>query len=194
MNTFGIKGLGLITEGDFSIREIAQTNKVWDSENKTWLDYTPNNRGLFKALTAPTLVLAAYDQDEDEEIDGQIIHHKKGDYKFDEDGKPFYETLGSRESYGKEVLQISDTLTTDGTMFNKFDFFDSDGLRKSVIGTIMKYAVRIAPTLIPGFGEIYGAVSGGFALAQALPTLGKALDSFISGDAMDDDFGKAMNA
>lgn len=115
MNTFGIKGLGLITDSTFSVREIAQTNKIFDTESGQWLDYTPNDLGLFKSLTAPTCVLATYDQDEDEEINGQVIHHKKGDFKLDPDGKPFYETLGNRESYDKEVLQITDTLTTDGS-------------------------------------------------------------------------------
>lgn len=53
--------------------------------------------------------------------------------------------------------------------------------------------MRLAPTLIPVVGEFYGAISGGIALAQALPTLGKAIDGFFTGDALDDDFGKAMN-
>jgi hypothetical protein len=45
--------------------------------------------------------------------------HKKGDYKTDENGDYFYELLGNREAYDKEILKFSDVLTVDGTSLNK---------------------------------------------------------------------------
>jgi hypothetical protein len=41
---------------------------------------------------------------------------------------PYYETLGGRNVYGKQVLNKLDTLTTDGSSLNRFDFFDADDL------------------------------------------------------------------
>lgn len=192
MTAYGIKHLDAATESGFSIREIAQMNRVFDVDSQTWLDYTPNSRGLFASLTGPTLVLAQYDEDTDEEINGQMIHHAKGDLKFDDSGRPYYETIGSREVYDKDVLQFTDTLTTDGSYWNQFDFFDSDGLTKSIGSTILKNAVLIAPTLIPGVGEIYGALTAGMALAQSLPVLGKSIDGLITNDTLGNSFGRAM--
>ena len=69
----------------------------------------------------------------------------------DEDGMPFYrEVAPGEEIYGQDVLHISDTLTDDLSSWNKYDFFDSDGVEKSIGGTIMKTAVNVIPYLIPG--------------------------------------------
>jgi hypothetical protein len=79
-------------------------------------------------------VIASYDEDFDE-LDpnsGKIVHHKKGEYKLNPDGQFYYETIGDRNVYDKELLHIWDTLTVDGSTWNKFDIFDSDGIEKSV--------------------------------------------------------------
>jgi hypothetical protein len=59
--------------------------------------------------------LAQYDEDGVHEVNGNILAHKKGEYKLDEYGNPFYEKLGDRSSSDKEVLHVSDILTTDGS-------------------------------------------------------------------------------
>jgi hypothetical protein len=41
---------------------------------------------------------------------------------------PYYETLGGRDVYGKQVLNKFNMLTADGSSINKFDFFDTDDL------------------------------------------------------------------
>jgi hypothetical protein len=41
---------------------------------------------------------------------------------------PYYETLGGRNIYGKQVLNKFNMLTTDGSFANQFDFFDADDL------------------------------------------------------------------
>lgn len=87
-------------------------------------DWTPNEKGgIWKALNRPTLVLATWDEDGTHVVDGRTLQHKKGDLKFNEDGDTYYETLGNREIYGKQVLGIEDTLTVDGSAWNKYDFW-----------------------------------------------------------------------
>lgn len=65
------------------------------------------------------MVLATYDEDGTHQENGRTVQHKKGDFKLNENGDPFYEKLGNRDPYGKEVLRVSDTLTVDGTPINK---------------------------------------------------------------------------
>ena len=192
MQSQGVKGLLYEGPGQFSIREIAQNELVKDQEGNT-LNWTPNDKGgLFKSLTRPTLVLAQYDEDEDEIINGQVVHHKKGDLKYNENGRPYYEELGDREMYGKDLLRYTDTLTIDGKGLNAIDVFDNDGLDKSIGGTLAKTALTIGPLLIPGVGPVYGAIRAALATSQVLPILGKTLNSIFTGDN-DNDFGKAMN-
>ena len=188
----GIEGLLYTGAGQFSIREIAQRELVKDQDGNT-LDWSPNDKGgLFKALTRPTLVLAQYDEDTEEIIDGQVIKHKKGDLKYNENGRPYYELLGDREMYGKDLLHYTDTLTIDGKGLNAIDVFDNDGLNKSIGGTLMKTALTIGPLLIPGVGPIYGAIRASIATAQVLPILGKTLNSIFTGDN-DNAFGDSLN-
>lgn len=176
----GIEGLGISSESQFSNRELAQANEVRDEFGKK-LGYTPNDQGgWFKSLSRPTLVLAQYDEDTVEIINGHRVIHKKGELKLDEYGVPYYEELGDREVYGRDVLHYTDTLTTDGSKWNKYDFFDSDGLDKSIGGTIVKTAFKIAPYFIPYVNYAWGAVNAGMEIAQLLPTLGKAVNGMIT--------------
>ena len=85
-------------------------------------------KGLFKSFSRPTLVLATWDEDGIHEENGRSVQHRKGEYKFDEDGSPYYETLGEREVYDKDVLHYTDTFTVDGSKLNKFDFFGENVL------------------------------------------------------------------
>lgn len=115
---FSIGGLNetAFTTADLSIRESAQKEKVVDSETNETLDYTPNDKaGLFSRFTLPTLVLAQYDEDGVHIEDGVEVLHKAGDYKLNENGKFYYETLGNRPIYNKELLKMSDVLTVDGS-------------------------------------------------------------------------------
>ena len=52
-----------------------------------------------------------------------------------------------------------------------YDFLDSDGLDKSVTGSVMKAILTIAPTFIPYVGEAYAAALIGSNLADIIPTL-----------------------
>lgn len=56
---------------------------------------------------------------------------------------------------------------------------DSDGLTKSIMGTVTKTAVTMAPLLIPGVGQVYGTVKAVTDLAKVMPTLAKAVSGIV---------------
>lgn len=195
----GFDGFGVISDPTFSIRDLAQQNQVKDSTTGKDLGWTPNDddkRGLFDFWFTPTTVLAQYDTDGDhyDPMEGRKVKHKKGDYKTNETGDFYYETLGDRESYGKQVLSVWDTNTVAGTFANKFDFMNSDGLNKSFTGSVVKTAAQIIPYFIPGVGEVYGGMTIGLALAEALPAVAKGITGIFVNDAQKDtSYYKAMN-
>ena len=174
-----ITGIGTIGSPAFSIREIAQDNEVRDLDGNK-LGWTPNQKGAIGSLFEPTVVLAQWDEDGEHIYNGRKVSHKKGDYKTDENGEFYYELLGNREAYDKEILRFSDVLTVDGTTLNKFDVFDSDSLHKSAAQVVAKTALEILPLLTP-FGKVYGTISAITNLASVMPTLGKSINGIISG-------------
>ena len=191
--SMGITGIDVFGDPTFSIREIAQDNYVRD-ENGNKLDWTPNQHsGIYKSILDPTIAIAIYDEDGYDEINGQKVFHKKGDYKTDENGNFYYEVLGDKESYNRDVLRYTDTLTIDGTTLNKFDFFDSDGLEKNITGTLVKTAVTLTPYLIPGVRNVMGVLGIVSGLTSIMPTLGKAINGMFGGDNSKS-FGKKMTA
>lgn len=84
-----------------------------------------------------------------------------------------------------------DTITRDDSAWNKIDFMDSDGLTKSIGGTIAKTAFSLVPYFIPGVGEVLGWIGASVALSQTLPVLAKGLDGIITGTT-DNEFGRNM--
>lgn len=175
---YGFGGIGSISEPTITVAEAAQKSKIFDWETQKFLDYSPNDVSLensfikwLGSLTNP-LVLATYEEGEEsiDPVTGMKIKHKKGEYKVNEDGDYYYETLGGRSPYGKQVKSVFDTLTVDGSKLNKYDFFDSDGLDKSVTGTIAKTAAVIAPLFTP-IAPYYGYAMVGSQLMDLLPTL-----------------------
>lgn len=167
-----------------SDREIGQMNFVRDKDGNV-LDFTPNDRGFFKSIFDPTYVLAQYDEDT---VDEFGIQHYKGELKRDEDGATYYEELGDRSVGGRQVLRPLDVLTKDGSGLNKYDFFDADGLESSGTKAALHTAVKIAPMLIPGIGEIYAGTTALLNLAKVVPQLGKTVNAFIPGEQSSDDF------
>lgn len=63
---------------------------------------------------------------------------------------------------------------------------------KNLVGTITKTAFTVAPYLIPGVGEVLGAITAFTALNRVLPEFGKAING-IAGQSENNEFSKAMN-
>lgn len=177
---------GIQEEPTMSVREIAESNPVFDYKTGTWTD-SPNET-WFDNFTNPK-VLAQWDFNADENgnptTDPDKIVYHKGEKKINpETGTYYYETLGNRDIYGREVLSGFDTLTTDGSIWNKYDFFDSDDRDKTFAGSLTRAVAQIAPVFIPYVGEVYIGTRIGLSMAQLIPTVGKIFtgsdNSFLS--------------
>lgn len=163
--------LGQIGPRSLSISEIAQTQQVVDPV--TGKKSASPNDSFFSNLFN-TLVLAQYDSDEKDK-DGNIIH-AKGDLKYNEDGLPYYEYLAGRSVHNKQVLNKMDVLTTDGSNWNKFDFFDSDDLNQKGLGaTLLKNSVLVGSMFIPYVGPVITGLSVATQTAGLFANLGKLI-------------------
>jgi len=181
----GILGFTNKTDSDLTVREIAQTQKVQDHLSGDILDYTPNDSGFFGTIFSPSAVLAQYDEDgEHYDADlGRNVKHGKGEYKYNDAGKPYYETLGNREIYGKQSLGAFDVLTEDGSSANKWDFMDSDSKTKTLTGTIFKTAAYVVPMFLPGVGQWYtGLTLGHQLMTELLPIMAKSTAGLFLND------------
>ena len=166
-----LDGVGKKGQRTRSESEIAQTQKVYNVTSGKW-EASPNDS--FFGHFADTLVLATYDKDEYDE-NGKLIH-QEGEKKLNEDGLPYYETLGGRNPSKKRVLNKLNVLTTDGSFANRFDFFDEDDInQKSIGGSILKNAALVGSMFIPYVGQYVTAAS---VLTQVMglgATFGKVL-------------------
>lgn len=177
----GIEGVNVWSDPVFSQREIAKQNKVFNTETGEFEDYTVNDHSLvssavnwFKDLFDDPLVLATWD-DDGEHIDpltGVVKKHKKGEAKLNDKGTYYYETLGGRSVIGKDVLSVFDTFTVDGQGINKYDFFDSNDIDKSVTGTIAKNVAALLPMFCgPVVGGIYAGLMVAKEFGKSMPML-----------------------
>ncbi len=179
--TSSIYELGRVGDRTKSIDELAQANKVLlnpttageNLENAQWGD-TPNDS--FWGYFTDTLVMAQYDQDGThiDPFTGEQVEHKAGDLKLDNTGNFYYEKLDGRDIYGRRVLNKMNVLTTDGSFWNKYDFFDSDDInQKSIGGTVLKNLALVGTMFIPYVGPWIAGLSIATQAAGLLGTLGK---------------------
>lgn len=177
IGTIGVGGFNAIEAPTKSAREEAQEQNIFDFSDKKTLDITPDSQSLFsnpfkfiKSIFSDPLVLATYDEDTKEldKFTGEMVTHKKGDLKLNSNGKPYYETLAGRNPYSKQVLSTFDNLTSESFVINKYDFFDSDDLEKSISGSLAKNLMGVAPMLMgPEVAAIY---SGALVARELLKT------------------------
>ena len=189
------QSMSLVDIGEFgprrkSVEEIAQTQQVWDTANKKWIDSPEES--FFDTLFGEPRVLATWDYDADQygnpTSDPDKIEHKKGEYKLNDNGTFYYETLNGRNSTEKQLLHISDIITKEDTFWNKIDFLDSDDLQKSAMGTVAKNVALIGSMFIPYVGPW---IAGATILQQSLK-LGATLGKMFSGS--DDPFMNNLQA
>ena len=180
---FNLTKLGRIDDPTKSADELAQSHKVLANpttaganlENAQWED-SPNDN--FFGNFFDTLVMAQYDQDGThiDPITGEKVEHHKGDLKTNQDGEFYYEKLDGRDVYGRRVLNKMNVLTTDGSFWNKYDFFDSDDIQqKSIGGTVMKNLALVGSMFIPYVGPWIAGLSVATQMAGLGATLGKML-------------------
>ena len=174
----GVGGINKITNSDKSRRELAQNSKIFDPATGTFLDKSVNDISLFtnpfeyiSSLFDDPLVYATYDEDtiEVDPITGNKVTHKKGEWKVNEDGEYYTEKANGRNLRGKTVVSTADYLTSENSAINKYDFFDSDDLEKSVAGTVAKNVTSIIPMFIPYVNTAYSGLLVGRELAKTLP-------------------------
>ena len=183
LQTNSLTRVGKKGDRTLSISEIAQSQKIYDSEKEEFKDESVNDRAagnnVFKwlgDLFSEPLVIAQWDED-GEHIDpltGSVKQHKKGDYKYNDDGTFYYETLNGRDVYGRQVLNRMNTLTVDGSKANRYDFFDSDDLeQKSFIGNTLKNLALVGSMFLPVVGKPIIAANVAAQSVGLLGTLGK---------------------
>ena len=177
----GVSRVGVTDDRRFTASELAQSQKIYDWNKQEYRDATPNDNTLlsnpinwFKSIKEP-LVLAQWDEDGEhvDSFSGRTIQHKKGELKLNENGTYYMETLANRSPYSRQIKSIFDSITKDTEKANKYDFLDSDGLDKSVAGSVAKAVLTIAPAFIPYVGTYYVAGLLGASLMDAIPTLYK---------------------
>lgn len=157
---------------------IDESKAKWGNAPATLFD-SPGE--WFKDLFKPK-VLATWDEDgiHIDPITHEEVEHKKGDRKLNSNGTYYYEELDGREVYGKQVLSPLNTITTDGTRLNQFDFFDSDDInQKSAVGTLMKNAVLVGSMFIPYVGW---GVAGASIIGQSIGLAG-LLGKLVTGQS-----------
>lgn len=168
--TNSLEQMGQMGKRALSTSEIAQTQAV---VNPITGEKSASPNDSFFSNLFNTLVLASYDNDVVDPKTGEVLH-KKGDLKYNEDGLPYYETLSGRDVHDKQVLNKMNTLTTDGSVWNKFDFFDSDDLdQKGVGSSLLKNAALVGSMFIPYVGPVITGLSVATQTAGLLATLGK---------------------
>lgn len=186
--TTGLIRIGETGKPTRSRSEIAQTQKVLvnptevydasgnpDWSKAKWHD-APNDSWFTDFFD--TRVLAQWESDGEhiDPITGVTVKHQKGEAKLNEEGTYYYENLDGRDVYGKQVLNKMNTLTTDGSKWNKYDFFDSDGLeQKTIAGSIIKNAALVGTMFIPYVGPWIAGLSVANQLVGLSGTLGKML-------------------
>ena len=180
--TSSIAELGKPGKRTKSIDEIAQAEKVLanpvEVENGAAPIYHDSPNDSFFTDFFDTRVLAQWDEDgtHQDPISGETIEHKKGDLKLNDNGTFYYENLDGRSIYGRRVLSKLNTLTVDGSDWNKYDFFDSDNLEENGVGkTLLKNAALVGTMFIPYVGPAVAGLSVATQAVGLFGTLGKIL-------------------
>ena len=179
--TGGFGTWGSYEEPTMSSKEVAESNKTYNPNTGIW-EESPNDRGAIGTLldilnpSRGPKVLDTWEEDgtHTDFWTGEKIKHHKGELKLGPGGEYQYRSLKKGEDiYGKDVLHATDVLTTDGSVANKYDFFDSDDLDQSTGKSLLRAAVKIVPAFIPGVNTWYLGTRVALNAADLFAKLGK---------------------
>ena len=179
----GIFRIGKTSERTRTQSELAQAEKILlnpveaaqDPSKAKWGD-SPNDSWWSNFFD--TQVLAQWDEDGThiDPVTKQQVTHKKGELKLNDNGTYYYEALDGRDVYGRQVLNKMNTITTDGSFWNQYDFFDSDDIKeKSFVGSVAKNLALVGSMFIPYVGWGIAGASVATQLVGLTGTLGKML-------------------
>ena len=180
-----------ISSPTMSPMEYAETQKIFNTATQSFMNETPNDLSLFsspikfaKQMFSAPLVMAQWEDDSFhiDPLTGEKKKHKKGDYKLNEEGQYYTETLNGRNPMNKRVISLSSLLTIDGSPANKYDFFDSDDIEKSTTGIIAKTAASIVPLFIPYVDIAYGSILAAREMLKTGPMLYGMMSSLFNSD------------
>ncbi len=175
--------VGKTSERTRTQSELAQAEKILlnpveaaaDPSKAKWGD-SPNDSWWNNFFD--TQVLAQWDEDGEhiDPVTGQKVRHQKGELKLNDNGTYYYEALDGRDIYGRQVLNKMNTITTDGSFWNQYDFFDSDDIKeKSFVGSVAKNLALVGSMFIPYVGWGVAGASIATQLVGLTGTLGKML-------------------
>ena len=180
----GIEQINTWSDPEKTPEEIAQGNKIFDPKTGQFLNETPEDQKLLDKAFGRTLKYAIWEE-QGTHIDpetGDLVMHEAGEWKTDENGKYYTEIMYDEQLGSARVVSFEDILTKEDSIYNKYDFFDSDGYTKSITGTLMKTATKVGMYMIPGFNKFYGAFTAVMGLGEAVPALYKSIESAFTDD------------
>ena len=163
--------------------ELAESRKVYNPITKQW-EASPEDSFVDNLLHVRAL--AQYDKDVDENgiergqagFDENKIAHTAGELKINPDtGTYYYEDIDGQNIHNKQLLHLSDVITREDSYLNSIDFFDSDDIHKSPIGSFVKNAALIGSMFIPYVGPwVTGAT-----IVQQAASMGATLGKIFTG-------------
>lgn len=163
--------------------ELAESHKVYNPTTNQW-EAAPEDS--FLDNLTHVRALAQYDKDIDENgiergqagFDENKIAHNAGELKINPDtGTYYYEDIDGKNIHGKQLLHISDVFTKEDSPLNSIDFFDSDDIHKTPIGSFIKNAALVGSMFIPYIGPwITGAT-----IVQQAASFGATLGKITAG-------------
>lgn len=178
----GIEDFNAISASDKSLKELAQSHKIWNPETKSWEEDTPESLNFFDKTLGHSLSYAKYEQTGEQinPVTGELGYHEAGEWILDKNGEVFTQYTPKTDLLHSEIVSTWDILSDEGSWANSLDVFDSDDLHKSTTGIVIKNIFKIAPYLFPQTRGIWGAVQAAYSTMSSLPTLYKQLDALAS--------------
>ena len=163
--------------------ELAESHQVYNPTTGEW-EAAPEDSFIDNLLYVRAL--AQYDKDIDVNgiekgqpgFDANNIEHTAGELKINPDtGTYYYEDIDGKNIHNRQILHVSDVLTKEDSPLNAVDFFDSDDIHKSPIGSFIKNAALVGSMFIPYVGPwVTGAT-----IVQQAASFGSTLGKIVAG-------------